>query len=77
MSCSILKKKKVAGFGKERQMQGFRDALSYGDLHDLGFFGPTFTWNNNVTKSLLDREVANASWFDQFGHSRVLNLPPN
>lgn len=61
---------------QERQMQPFRDALSYCDLFDLGFSGSPFTWQTTGMKSRIDRAVVSPSWSDIFTHARVLNLPP-
>ncbi|KAL6195800.1 hypothetical protein ACLB2K_031418 [Fragaria x ananassa] len=59
----------------ERHMRGFREALGYGDLLDLGFMGPATTWWNSETKLRLDRVVCTPSWCDIFGHARVQHLP--
>ncbi|KAK9931694.1 hypothetical protein M0R45_018961 [Rubus argutus] len=61
----------------ERQMQGFRDALSYGDLFDIGYLGMSFTWKDSETKCRLDRAVASAIWTDLFSVARVTHLPPS
>nr|XP_011468563.1 PREDICTED: uncharacterized protein LOC105352685 [Fragaria vesca subsp. vesca] len=59
------------------QMRGFREALGYGDLLDLGFMGPATTWWNSETKLRLDRAVCTPSWCDICGHARVQHLPPS
>ncbi|XP_040363828.1 uncharacterized protein LOC112169513 [Rosa chinensis] len=61
----------------ERQMRGFREALSYSELIDLGFQGAKMTWWNSETQLRLDRAVATASWSDVFGFSRVKHLSPS
>jgi hypothetical protein len=49
------------------QMEVFKDTLSFCDLHDLGFCGLPFTWDNgrvggaNV-RVRMDRVVANQAW---------------
>lgn len=58
-------------------MQGFCDALSYGDLFDIGYLGTSFTWKDSETKSRLDRDVASPSWCDLFSAARVNHLPPS
>lgn len=58
-------------------MRGFRKALGYGDLLDLGFQGPATTWWNSETQLRLDRAVCNPSWCDIFGHARVQHLLPS
>ncbi|KAK9931693.1 hypothetical protein M0R45_018961 [Rubus argutus] len=69
---------KVGGWRRtERQMQGFRDALSYGDLFDIGYLGMSFTWKDSETKCRLDRAVASAIWTDLFSVARVTHLPPS
>ncbi|XP_024162452.1 uncharacterized protein LOC112169623 [Rosa chinensis] len=61
----------------ERQMRGFREALGYSELIDLGFQGAKMTLWNSETQLRLDRAVATASWSDGFGHSRVQILAPS
>ncbi|XP_061998976.1 uncharacterized protein LOC133716286 [Rosa rugosa] len=61
----------------ERQMRGFREALGYCDLLDLGFHGAMATWWNSETLLRLDRAVCTPSWFDVFGHSKLFHLPPS
>ncbi|XP_062014109.1 uncharacterized protein LOC133730559 [Rosa rugosa] len=61
----------------ERQMRGFRDALGYGDLADLGFQGAKMTWWNSETQIRLDRAVGTSTWSDIFGYSRVKHLSPS
>lgn len=69
---------KIGGRSRlERQMQGFRDALDYCELFDLGFSSPLFTWWDSETKLRLNRVVATATWSDLFNYSRVSNLPPS
>ncbi|XP_024178242.1 uncharacterized protein LOC112184205 [Rosa chinensis] len=59
----------------ERQMRGFREALGYGDLLDLGFHRAMATWWNSETQLRLDRAVCTTSWYDLFGHSKLFHLP--
>ncbi|XP_024200679.1 uncharacterized protein LOC112204026 [Rosa chinensis] len=59
----------------ERQMRGFRDALGYGDLLDLGFQGTKSTWWNSDTQLRLDRAVCTPTWFDIYGYAKVTHLP--
>jgi hypothetical protein len=52
-----------------RQMNNFQRALEDARLHDLGFKGPKFTWNNGrsgreFTLERLDRAMANMEWCD-------------
>ncbi|XP_062028872.1 uncharacterized protein LOC133744858 [Rosa rugosa] len=61
----------------ERQMRGFREALGYGDLLDLGFQGVMSTWWNSETRLRLDRAVCTPCWYDIFGCARVRHLPPS
>ncbi|XP_062016292.1 uncharacterized protein LOC133732721 [Rosa rugosa] len=61
----------------ERQMRGFREALGYGDLLDLGFHGTKSTWWNSETKLRLDRAVCTPAWIDIFGYAKVIHLPPS
>lgn len=55
----------------EKQMADFRDVLVWCNLHDLGFRGPVWTYNNkqsgkNNVKARLDRGVATPSWCNTF-----------
>jgi exonuclease III len=64
---------------KERQMDQFREALEGCNLHDLGFTGAPFTWNNgrhdeSFVKERLDRAVANMEWKAIFQEVRVFVL---
>ena len=48
-------------------MMEFRDTLLNCNLHDLGFVGPKFMWNNmrkggNFINERLDRVLANENW---------------
>lgn len=61
----------------ESQMRGFREALGYGDLLDLGFSGPATTWWNSETLLRLDRAVCTPAWCDLFGHARLQHLLPS
>ncbi|XP_062010699.1 uncharacterized protein LOC133727086 [Rosa rugosa] len=61
----------------EHQMRGFREALGYGELLDLGFQGTRTTWWNSETKLRLDRAVCTPSWYDIFGYAKVVHLPPS
>ncbi|XP_062009553.1 uncharacterized protein LOC133726094 [Rosa rugosa] len=58
-------------------MRGFREALGYGDLLDLGFQGPQATWWNSETQLRLDRAVCTPTWCDIFGFARLMHLPPS
>ena len=64
---------------REKQMEDFREVLSQCDLHDLGFSGLPWTYNNkqegerNVRVS-LDRAVASLSWTDLFSDAQVVHL---
>lgn len=61
----------------ERQMRGFREALGYCDLIDLGFTGSMTTWWSSQTQLRLDRAVATTSWIDIFEFSKLVHLPPS
>ena len=60
-------------------MQGFRDALDYCGLRDIGYNGYPFIWSNqrpihhNVWVR-LDREVASVDWMLKFPTTRVHHL---
>jgi len=58
-------------------MTGFREALEFCHLGDLGFSGPMYTWCNwrsdgTFTKERLDRAVANLEWCSIFPMFSVL-----
>jgi hypothetical protein len=63
----------------EKQMEDFRIVLDECDLHDLGFAGLPWTFDNkrggqrNV-KVRLDRVVASTSWSSLFGDASVQHL---
>ena len=57
-------------------MQGFRDALDFCRLRDLGFNGFPFTWCNRRPDGQnvwirLDREVASVEWILRFPTARI------
>ena len=63
----------------ERQMQGFRDALDFCRLRDLGFNGFPFTWCNRRPGGQdvwirLDRRVASVEWILRFHTTRIHHL---
>jgi hypothetical protein len=63
----------------EKQMMDFREVLSHCDLHDLGFSGLPWTYNNNQggdrnVRVRLDRGVANSEWMSLWPNSNVLHL---
>jgi hypothetical protein len=63
----------------ERQMESFRKVLSTCNLHDLGFSGPCWTYNNKQkgirnVKVRLDRAVACPLWSNMFPHAEVKHL---
>lgn len=64
----------------EKQMMDFKEVLSHCDLHDLGFRGLPWTYNNNqaglrnVRVRLLDRGVANSDWSMLFPNASTQHL---
>jgi hypothetical protein len=55
----------------ERQMENFRETLSDCNLHDLGYSGLPWTYNNKQSgrqnvRVRLDRAVADPSWTNLF-----------
>ena len=63
----------------EHQMMDFREVLSHCDLHDLGFSGLPWTYNNNQAgqrnvRVRLDRGVANTDWMVLHPGASVLHL---
>jgi hypothetical protein len=52
-----------------QQMEYFRDALTFCDLHDLGFLGLPYTWDNGCSSNAnvrvcLDRAVVDPTWWE-------------
>ena len=63
----------------ERQMAEFRNTLSFYDLHDLGYKGTPWTYDNKKegnknVKVRLDRAVASPSWMFHFPDANVTHL---
>jgi len=63
----------------ERCMEAFRDVLDVCDMHDLGFSGTSWTYDNKQAgrrkvRVQLDRAVANSSWSNLFEHATVDHL---
>ena len=63
----------------ERLMMDFREILSHCDVHDLGFFGVPWTFDNKQrgdrnVKVRLDRAVASPAWSQRFPEARVQHL---
>lgn len=63
-----------------RKMFLFNQFLYGGNLIDLGFEGPKYTWtncrdNNRLIKTRIDRFHANSDWISLFPNSKVFHLP--
>lgn len=64
----------------ERQMDAFRDALATCDMHDLGFSGLPWTFDNNKqygrrnVRVRLDKVVATPGWSNLFEQESVEHL---
>jgi len=63
----------------EKQMENFRNILEECDLHDMGFSGVPWTYDNKKTgnrnvKVRLDRGVATQQWLDRFNNATVYHL---
>jgi hypothetical protein len=63
----------------EKRMVDFREVLSHCEVHDLGFTGVPWTFDNKQTgdrnvKVRLDRAVASSSWIRWFSSARVNHL---
>ena len=60
-------------------MDRFLDAIDFCGLHDLGFEGDIFTWQNRALGYVgerLDRALANESWREKFPTVFVQNGDP-
>ncbi|KAA3460795.1 reverse transcriptase [Gossypium australe] len=44
------------------------------NLQDLGYIGPSYTWQRGNTSERLDRALANDTWISAFPHSLVYHL---
>jgi hypothetical protein len=63
----------------ERQMSNFRRVLSFCNLHDLGYRGPPWTFDNKQkgkknVKARIDRGVASNSWSDRFPKATLTHV---
>ena len=63
----------------KKQMFDFREILSHCDLHDLGFLGAPWTFDNGQdgdrnVKVRLDRAVANPEWMNIFPNNQVNHI---
>jgi endonuclease/exonuclease/phosphatase family metal-dependent hydrolase len=61
----------------EKQMMDFREVLSHCDLHDLGFSGLPWTYNQGGSRKVrvrLDRRVANSDWMSMWPSTNVVHL---
>lgn len=63
----------------ERQMDGFRDAVDFCGLSDLGYIGLPYTWDNRQEdgsniKVRLDRGLANSSFMNLFNSVKVWHV---
>jgi hypothetical protein len=64
----------------ERLMMDFREVLSHCDLHDIGFIGTPWTFDNKQkgernVKVRLDRAVASPAWSAMFPEHRLRHIP--
>ena len=63
----------------QHQMDGFRRIVNYCNFHDLGYYGPDYTWSNmqdgeNRICLRLDRALATLEWSSRFGGMKVYHL---
>ncbi|XP_074266094.1 uncharacterized protein LOC141588557 [Silene latifolia] len=76
---SLSEDERVGYAASERDMQDFRDCLSYCSLVDHPYSGGLYTWYNKQVASprwaKLDRLLANPAWFLQVPNSNVVVLP--
>jgi hypothetical protein len=62
-----------------RQMADFREVLAWCDLHDLGYKGPSWTYNNKQigrsnVKARLDRGTATPGWSRRFPNASIEHI---
>ncbi|KAG8473137.1 hypothetical protein CXB51_035140 [Gossypium anomalum] len=53
----------------------FGNFVDYCNLQDLGFIGPSFTWQRGNTHERIDRALANDPWISTFSYTLVYHLP--
>ncbi|XBI18439.1 hypothetical protein VPH35_060221 [Triticum aestivum] len=63
----------------ERNMSNFSEALAWCDVHDLGYQGPDWTYDNKQAgikkvRARLDRGVASMEWSELFPHAHVQHI---
>ncbi|KAH1073282.1 hypothetical protein J1N35_025610 [Gossypium stocksii] len=88
-SVSMIQKSKsdvilpISGCASSKFLRAFReyrfkhnpDIMCLLETRDLGFIGPTFTWQRGNTCEQLDRALANDFWVSNFPHSLVFHIP--
>jgi hypothetical protein len=62
-----------------KQILDFREVLSHCDLHDVGFFGLSWTYDNKQqgesnVRVRLDRVLASPTWSDWFSDVKVQHI---
>lgn len=62
--------------GTPRGAREFADIIDDCELIDLGFIGPSFTWQRRPLKERLDRGLANLKWSLRFPDAHVTHLNP-
>ena len=63
----------------QQQMDSFRGIVNYCGSHDLGYYGPDYTWSNmqegeNRICLRLDRALATPEWSARFERMKVYHL---
>lgn len=57
-----------------RRCAHFGNFMETKNLHDLGFCGPSFTWQRGRVYERLDRAIGNEAWCQIFPKCLVTNL---
>ena len=63
----------------QQQMDSFREIVNYCGFHDLGYYGPDYTWSNmqeveNRIFLRLDKALATPEWSARFERMKVYHL---
>jgi len=55
-------------------MEDFNDMILNSNLHDIGFSGNAFTWNQGTLWQHLDRILFNNVWINKYQNTHIEHL---